>query len=256
MGIIGAVGGLNPAVDPTPAVAVVTRPIVEGLFDLDAAGRPRPWLAEEVPARVGGGISDDGRVIIIRLRQGVAWDDGRPFGAADLAFTAATYRHPDNRSAGPAVAAYQGLRAVDALDAYTVRLEYDAAGAPWPRAFSPIFPAHLFGGVTRVIDHPYSRAPLGSGPFRFREWVPGERLTLARSPSYREQDRPYLDEIVFHFFADETAAADRLRAGALDLLLTPDGTHFSSGETPPRNLAPRPDAPLTWNAGEWRRRQD
>src|SRR5207302_219148 len=79
--------------------------------------------------------------------------------------------------------------------------------ATYLRAFATIYPAHLFDGRTRLVDDPYGRGPVGTGPFRFREWAPGDHLTLARNPIYREAGRPYLDELVFRFFPDAAAAA-------------------------------------------------
>lgn len=243
---------LNPAF-AAPAAVTVMRPVVEGLIDFDAAGRPRPWLAEEVPTPANGGVSSDGRVVTFKLRQGVAWEDGRPFTAEDILFTFAAYRNPDNPFPAETVAVYQQLRAVDALDAYTVRLTYERSEATYLRAFSPIFPAHLFNGLTRLADHPYSRAPLGTGPFRVHEWVPGDHLTLARSPSYRERGRPYLDEIAFRFFDDAAAAAAAFRAGGIDLLLDPDPeqTGLAAARATVRGLAPARRVPPTWNTQEW-----
>ena len=243
---------LNPAF-AAPAAVVMMRPVVEGLIDFDAEGRPRPWLAEEVPTTANGGGSSDGRVVTFKLRQGVAWEDGRPFTAEDILFTFATYRNPDNPFPAEMIAVYQHLRAVDALDAYTVRLSYERSAATYLRAFSSIFPAHLFNGLARLADHPYSRAPLGTGPFRVREWVPGDRLTLARSPNYRERGRPYLDEITFRFFGDAAAAAAAFRAGGIDLLLDPDleQTGLAAARATVRGLAPAPRVPPTWNTQEW-----
>lgn len=215
---------LNPAFATTPAAAVLSRLIVEGLIAFDAKGRPRPWLAEELPTPANGGVSADGKVVIFKLRQGVTWEDGKPFTADDILFTYMAYRNPDNTFTGDEVAAYQHLQAVDALNPYTVRLAYDRPNVNYLRAFSTIFPAHLFNRLTRLVDHPYNRAPLSTGPFRFREWVIGDYLTLERNPRYREPGEPFLDEITFRFFPDANAAAAALRDGRVDLLLDPATT--------------------------------
>lgn len=252
IGVVGDLRALNPAFAPTGLAAALFRPVVEGLFDFDAAGRPRAWLAESVPAP-GRGLSADGLVAIVRLRQGVAWEDGRPFTADDVLFTLAASRNPDNLFAPEVAAAYRAIRAADALDPYTVRLTLAAPGDGYLRAFAPVFPAHLFNGQTNLVAHPYARAPFGTGPFRFAEWLPGERLTLTRSPSYRLGARPYLDAIEFRAFPDRAAAEAAERAGDIDLLLAPDGGAFAAppADSPIQGLDPRPQAPPTWNAGDW-----
>jgi peptide/nickel transport system substrate-binding protein len=251
IGVVGAPRDLNPAFDPRGLPGALFRPVVEGLFDTDAEGRPRPWLAESVPGP-GQGIAADGRVVIVRLRQGVAWEDGRPFTSRDVLFTHQAGRNPNNPFPDDVAAAYRAIRTVDALDSYTVRLALDAPGTPYLRAFAPILPAHLFNDQTTLTDHPYGRAPFGTGPFRFAEWVPGDSLILGRSMSYRETDRPYLDAIAYRFFPDQTAADAALASDELDLLLTPDlATFVPAGKLMLRGVAPRRNAPPTWNAREW-----
>jgi ABC-type transport system substrate-binding protein len=253
IGVVGTPATLNPAFDRTGLAAVLFRPVVEGLFETDERGGVRARLAEGVPGR-GGGVSEDGLVVILRLRQGVAWEDNRSFTAADVFFTHAATLDPANPVPPEVAAAGRTIRALDALDPYTVRLSLDAPGDAWMRAFPTILPAHLFNGRTDLAGHPYGRAPFGTGPFRLREWVPGDRLVLARSASYRRGDRPYLDEIAFLFFPDSAAAEGAMRARAIDLLLTPDAGGFLAPEgrdTGLRGVAPVPGLPPTWNAEEW-----
>ena len=253
IGFVGDLRAIDPAFATVGLAATLFRPVVEGLFDFDANGQPRPWLAEAVPAR-GQGVSDDGTVVIIRLRQGVAWEDGHPFTAADVLFTLAAARDPANAFAPEIAAAYATLRTVDALDPYTVRLTLVAPDDDYLHAFSPVFPAHLFNGRTGLADSPYARAPFGTGPFRLATWTPGESLLLTRSASYRGTVRPYLDTILFLAFPDQAGAEIALRAGRLDLILTPDTITFlapAGRATALRGLSPTQGIPPTWNAAEW-----
>ncbi len=253
IGVVDDLRAIDPAFATTGLAATLFRPVVEGLFDFDASGQPRPWLAEAVPAR-GQGVSDDGTVVIVRLRQGVAWEDGHAFTAADVLFTLAAACDPANTFAPELAAAYATIRTADALDPYTVRLGLSAPSDEYLRAFSPVFPAHLFNGRTGLADSPYARAPFGTGPFRLADWTPGESLLLTRSASYRQADRPYLDTLLFLAFPDQAAAETALREGRIDLLLTPDARTFfapAGGNTKIRGLAPTHDAPPTWNAADW-----
>ena len=251
IGIVGELRDLNPALVGNDLAAVLFRPVVEGLFSFDREGRVSAVLAESVPA-VGRGVADDGRVVVVRLRQGVAWEDGRAVTAEDLRFTHAVARNPANPLPPEVVAANAAIRTLDALDAYTVRLGYDGPDDSYLRAFPQLFPAHLFNGQTTLAGHPYSRAPFGTGPFRFGEWVPGDHLTLARSPSYRDRDRPYLDEIVYRQFPDQAAAAAARRSGAIDLIVAPDrATFLAPLPAAIHGLAPEAGPPPTRTAREW-----
>ena len=253
IGVVGDLRQINPAFGGANLPTTIFRPVVEGLFDVDAQGRAQPWLAESVPSR-GRGISDDGLVVIIRLRQGVAWEDGKPFVADDVVFTLAVGQDPANRFDPALAEAYRAIRSADALDAYTVRLALVAPGDTYLRAFSPIFPAHLFNGATDMTNQPYARAPFGTGPFRFSDWIPGESLTLRRSPSYRLGDRPYLEALTFRAFPDEAAAEEALRAGAIDLALSADGQRLITPQGGALyGIAPQNNRPPTWNAGDWYR---
>lgn len=231
IGIAGELRDLTPSLDGNALAAALFRPVVEGLFAFDGEGRPQPWLAESVPAH-GKGIADDGLVVIIRLRQGVAWEDGRALTGDDLRFSHAMALDRANRLPPGVVAANEAITTLDVLDPFTVRLGYadpeaataDATG--FLHAFPLILPAHLFNGQTTLAGHPYGRAPFGTGPFRFREWVPGDRLILVRSASYRDGGRPYLDEIVYRQFPELAAAEAARQAGEIDLVLAPDGAAF------------------------------
>lgn len=253
IGVVGGLHQINPAFGGSNLPETIFRPVVEGLFDFDAGGRPQPWLAENVPSR-GRGVSDDGLVIILRLRQGVAWEDGKPFVADDVIFTLAVGRDPANRFDPAITEAYRSIRSADALDAYTVRLALVAPGDTYLRAFAPVFPAHLFGGATNMNEQPYARAPFGTGPFHFADWIPGESLTLRRNPSYRLSDRPFLEALTFRAFPDDAAIEAALRAGAIDLALSADGQRLVAPQGGAIvGLGSRGSAPPTWNAGDWYR---
>jgi peptide/nickel transport system substrate-binding protein len=257
IGFVGELGDLNPAFAGNALAATLFRPVVEGLFATNPDGRYEAWLAESIPAP-GRGISEDGTIVIIRLRQGVAWEDGRALTTEDLRFTHAAVLDPANPFPPEVVAAHAEIRTLDVLDPFTLRLSYDrsapATGTPpsFVRAFPVVYPAHLFNGQTRLVGHPYARGPFGTGPFRFREWVPGDHLTLARSSTYRNGSRPYLDEIVYRQFPDQAAAEAARQSGEIDLILAADAASF---------LAPLPDnlrgvtffagSPPTRSAHEW-----
>ena len=79
-----------------------------------------------------------------------------------------------------------------------------------------VLPRHIYEG-TNILTNPANLAPVGNGPFRFKEWRRGDYLLLERNRDYWDAGRPYLDSIVVSFMPDEGARAVALEAGELDL---------------------------------------
>ncbi|KAF1022636.1 MAG: Oligopeptide-binding protein AppA [Paracidovorax wautersii] len=180
--------------------------VVEGLLRYDA----QPLLA------TAWEISPDGLRYTFRLRQGVKWHDDHPFTSADVAYAIGLLKqfHPRGR------ATFAQVREVRTPDAHTAVLLLDKP-APYlltalASAESPIVPRHLYEGRD-LASNPYNRAPVGTGPFRFKEWVKGSHITLVRNPDYWDAPRPYLDQIVGRFITDAPARAAALEAGDIDI---------------------------------------
>jgi peptide/nickel transport system substrate-binding protein len=126
---------------------------------------------------------------------------------------------------------------VEKVDQYTVRFDMAQPDAAAERLFDgiAILPRHLLEGVYRRGDFAnawsVSMAPAefaGLGPFRLKEYVPGQRIVLERNPYYWKQDGsgrrlPYLDQLVFLFVPSEDAQVIRFQAGDADIL-----TRFSA----------------------------
>ncbi len=169
-------------------------------------------------------VSPDGRRFTVRLRGNLRFSDGLPLTADDVV---ASFRAVlDERSAAP----QRGLLVlggrpitVDKLDPLTVQFDL-----PLPYAAA----ARLFDGFAILPAARLSQAPAeggltgnlpGLGPFRLKEYRPGERLVLERNPFYWKRDRagqrlPYLDEVIFLFVSSEEAELLRLRSGEIDLV--------------------------------------
>jgi peptide/nickel transport system substrate-binding protein len=81
---------------------------------------------------------------------------------------------------------------------------------------SPIVPKHLFEGTDLSAPTP-AKLLVGTGPFRFKEWVPGSHIVLERNPDYWDTGKPYLDRIIMRFITDSAARSAGFQAGELDL---------------------------------------
>lgn len=184
--------------------------VTEGLLWYDHAMQPHPQLA------TAWTISSDGLTYAFTLRQGVQWHDGHAFTSADVAASLAILKksHPRGRST------FAHLAEVQTPDDHTVILKLDAP-IPylikgWAAAESPIIPKHIYDG-TDPFTNGNNSAPIGTGPFRFKEYVRGDHVVYERNPDYWDSPRPYLDQLVVKFIPDAAARSAALESGQVDL---------------------------------------
>src|SRR5215472_1197235 len=187
-------------------------------------------------------VSQDGREYTLQLRRGLHFSDGQPFDADDVVFSFQVYL--DEKVDAPQrdllVVAGKPI-GVQKLDAYSVRFQLAQPYAAAERIFDsvPILPRHLLeaiyhkNGISDAwsISTPASQFA-GLGPFRLKEYVPGQRIVLERNPYYWKQDRrgvrlPYVDEIDFLFVASEDAQVIRFQSGETDILSRLSAENFA-----------------------------
>jgi len=163
-------------------------------------------------------ISSDGLVLTFHLRRDVRWHDGEPLTSADVLFTYQMFVHPQTPTAY--AESYRQVAYVEAPDPYTFRVVYDKPYAPalgsWGVA---IHPQHLLQGLTgdALAKSALTRSPIGTGPFRFKEWVSGEKLVLEANEDYFE-GRPYLKRVVYRIIPDQSTQLLELLSGGLDYM--------------------------------------
>src|SRR5579875_293008 len=178
-------------------------------------------------------VSRDGRTYTLELRRGLRFSDGRPFTADDVIFTFRVYLDKKVNSPIRDLLIVGGKPiTVEKTGPYTVQFHLAQPYAAADRLFDglPILPEHLLekayesGNFSRAwsIATPPSQIA-GLGPFRLKEYVPGERIVLERNPYYWKFDRngirlPYLNEIRFLIVPSEDAQVVRFEAGDTDIL--------------------------------------
>ena len=164
-------------------------------------------------------ISENGLVITFKLRKGVRWHDGKPFTAADVLYTYQVTTDPKTPTA------YAGdflkVKKAEALDDYTFRVTYDKPFAPalisWSSA---VLPRHLLAGKD-ITKSPLSRHPVGTGAYKFKEWVAGQKIVLVSNEDYFE-GRPYIDGRITRIIPDTATMFLELRAQNIGMMgLTP-----------------------------------
>lgn len=164
-------------------------------------------------------ISPDGLTITFYLRKGVKWHDGHEFTSRDLLYTYKTIIDPKTPTAY--AEDFLQVRSVEAPDPYLFRVTYPKPFAPALASWGlNILPAHLLEGKD-ITKSPLARKPVGTGPYRFREWIPGQRVVLDSFHAYFE-GRPYVDARVFRIIPDSSTMYMELKAGGIDMMgLTP-----------------------------------
>lgn len=214
-------GTLNFLVDPEPPVLLaiahtagpttkVTAKTNEGLLAYDFDLNPQPQLATSWE------VSEDKLRYTFHLRDGVKWHDGVPFTSADVAQSIKLLKqyHPRGRNT------FANVDHVETPDDLTAIIVLSKPAPYLLTAFaaqeSPIVPKHIFGDGDPAAN-PAVNAPIGTGPFIFKEWVRGNYILYERNPDYWDTGKPYIDKLVVRFIPDPGARAAALETGEVDL---------------------------------------
>ncbi|MBX9701855.1 MAG: peptide ABC transporter substrate-binding protein [Acetobacteraceae bacterium] len=169
-----------------------------------------PILAAEVPTIENRGLAEDGRSVTWKLKRGVKWHDGRDFSADDVVFT---WEYAKNPQIGTTTSgSYTDVNVVK-LDDFTVRVEFRQPTPFWADAFvstaGMIVPRHVFSGFNgpNARDAPGNLRPVGTGPYRFTAFAPGDILRGELNPNYHMDNRPFFDTIEVKGGGDAVSAA-------------------------------------------------
>jgi peptide/nickel transport system substrate-binding protein len=179
----------------------------EPLAAWDPDGNLVPVLAAEIPDIENGGVAADGRSVTWKLKTGVQWHDGHPFTADDVVFNWEYASDP--ATAATTIGSYQDVE-VEKIDPFTVRVHFKKPTPFWAgRANGLIIPKHLFapykGANSR--EAPANLKPVGTGPYRFVRFEPGDLVKGERNPAYHAPNRPYFDTIEVKGGGDAVSAA-------------------------------------------------
>ncbi|KQC11675.1 MAG: peptide-binding protein [Smithella sp. SDB] len=164
-------------------------------------------------------ITGNGLIITFHLRKGVKWHDGQPFTAADVLYTYQVTVEPQTPTAY--AEDFKMVEKAEVLDDHTFRITYDKPFAPALISWSSsILPRHLLSGKD-ITKSPLARHPIGTGPYKFKEWVAGQKIVLVSNPDYFER-RPYIDGRITRIIPDTATMFLELRAQNLGMMgLTP-----------------------------------
>jgi peptide/nickel transport system substrate-binding protein len=214
-------GTLTMLVDPEPTTLValansadptmlVSGKVNVGLLSYDFKLNPQPQLA------TGWTVDDNGRRLTFRLRSGVRWHDGEPFRSDDVAHSIEMLKtyHPRGRST------FANVQKVETPDALTAVIMLSSPAPYLMQALagceSPMVPFHLYQRGEQALQT-NGAAPIGTGPFLFKEWVRGSHIIYERNPDYWDRPKPYPDRLIVRFIDDPASKLSALESGAIDL---------------------------------------
>jgi peptide/nickel transport system substrate-binding protein len=188
-----------------------SRIFYEPLCSYDPDGNLVPILAAAVPSVQSGTLAKDGTWVVWRLKRGVTWHDGRPFTADDVVFNWEYAKDP--ATAAVTSGSYTSVERAEKVDSHTVKLVFAKPQPFWFDAFcgyrGMIIPKHLFepfkGAKSR--EAPANLKPVGTGPYRFVDFKPGDVVTGAINPTYHEPNRPFFDTVEMKGGGDAASAA-------------------------------------------------
>jgi peptide/nickel transport system substrate-binding protein len=165
-------------------------------------------------------LGADGTEITFFLNQGVKWHDGKPFTADDVVYS--LQKMADPKMAARIATTLAAMESVARVDDYTVKVKLK-----YP---SPSFMLALANGYAVIqpkhsenLDPKTTGFLIGTGPFKFKQYVPESMFELERNPNYFKKDRygrqlPYLDGIQIYIMKSITSGSDAFIAKQLDML--------------------------------------
>ena len=186
----------------------------------DEVNNPLPVLVKEMPSTANGGISADGKVITLKLRNDLKWSDGTPLTAEDFIFTYEMTMNAANTVSTQHP--YDKIEKIEAPDAQTVVTTFKDPYAPWTGTlWHGILPKHVlkpaFDQAGNINEAAWNHAPtVGCGPFVFEEWESGSFARFVANENYW-LGKPKIDEIFIRFVPDDASQIAALQAGEGDL---------------------------------------
>jgi peptide/nickel transport system substrate-binding protein len=216
--VIGSTWGEVPLLNPLLSADAPTDTLIEfmmePLLDLDPVdGTPRPIVAES------WSVSEDGLVYTFDLKQDVTFHDGQPLTSRDVMMTFEGLADPATTSpfTSDFLATVESMEAPDDHTFVFTLKQPSASFIAYNIIGFGILPAHLLGDVPHEewATAAFNDNPIGTGPFMFAEYRPGEFYRLAANPNYH-RGAPLIDELIYKSVPDSTVLYQQLKTGEVD----------------------------------------
>jgi len=207
--------GLNEYIFSGAHTTAIMRALYYRPATLTDQDRLEPEMLEQVPTVKNGGISADYKTITLKFKDGFKWHDGKPVTSGDLKFTWQFIMNP--ATGAQSQSGWDNIESIDTPDKLTAVLHFKVPDVGFidGHMIEPLMPKHLLEGVADPAASEYMRKPVGNGPFTFKEWVPGDHLTVVANPDAPLP--PKVETIIFKFVPDVNTMLAMLRVGDIDV---------------------------------------
>ena len=206
--------------------------LFDPLFYVDPDGKLVAALAAEVPTVDNGGISADGLQWKIKLRDDVKWHDGKSFTAEDVKATLELLVDPNFASWRKT--GHELVRDLKIVSPTEITWRMESAFAPYPSILASTFitPKHLLSASADPNNAPFNNAPVGTGPFKWKERVPGDHIILEANADYFAEG-PYVEKLIYKYIPDLNVMYTQFKTGDIDVVglqwISPD--HYDEAKT-------------------------
>ena len=201
-------GGSSETLDPNGPVADIDDARAENLFD------PLALLNNDLSLKhmLADSFEPNAKADewTVRLRSGVTFHDGSPLTADDVIYSLRRITNPKLGLVGLYVANFINAAEIRKLDPLTLRIPLTQPNTQLPYFLAADYMAIIKDGTTNFAH------PIGTGPFRFVNWKPGQYSVFDRNQNYWQHGTPYLDSLELLSIPDPTARYDALLAGQVD----------------------------------------
>lgn len=216
VGLEGEPTTANPLLNTGSETGTLAAHIFDGLVEegLDFSIMPR--LAEK------WSLSPDGRIYTFQLYKNAQWHDGKPVTSGDVKWTL-----EQAAKIHPRLARLLGglLVGIDTPDQSTAVVRLKEPYSPLLRLLATgggsnpmVLPRHVYGDGQDLKTHPANLKPVGSGPYKIKEWAKGSYIRLERNEKYHRGGKPYLDAVILQFLPDVASRWLALEKGEVDYL--------------------------------------
>lgn len=203
-----ALDGEIDTIDPHKSVTIVGAQVWPNIYEALVVQSPNLDAIEPVLAE--SWEQPDDLTYIFKLRQGVKFHNGKEFKAEDVKFS--FDRVMDEATGASRRPDFVPVASVEIVDDYTVKF---IMASPYGPFLSKLETLSIMPNDASV-DH--ATSPVGTGPFKFKEWIAGQTITLDKNPDYWQQGLPYLDSVVYRPIAEPSTRIVELQTGNVDVV--------------------------------------